>query len=192
MSDQIRAFFALKPDDEAIQQLLDRIESLKRKGWERLARFTTAENLHLTLRFLGEVETETLDKLREGARSIAAEIPEFDYEIGAAILFPRVSRARVIVTKVEAQESLRELNRQLEQNAVECGLPEEQWSFKPHVTLARLKQGMNRPNLPSYSAPIHQRATEVVLYQSTLSSEGAKYEAIETYPLRQTDSSASS
>ncbi|MEM7012139.1 MAG: RNA 2',3'-cyclic phosphodiesterase [Verrucomicrobiota bacterium] len=183
MSDQIRAFFALKPDDEAIQQLLDRIESLKRKGWDRLARFTTADNLHLTLRFLGEVEVETLDKLREGAKTIAAGISQFDYEIGAAILFPRVSRARVIVTKIEAPEELRELNRQLEQNAVDCGLPEEQWSFKPHVTLARLKQGMKRPNLPSYAAPIRQRATEVTLYKSTLNSEGAQYDILESYPL---------
>ena len=182
MSNEIRAFFALTPDDDAVQQLLARCESLKSKGWHKLARFNSAENLHLTLRFLGEVEPETFDKLREGAREIAASIQPFDYEIGAAKLFPRVSRARVIVADVEAPSQLRELNRGLERLSVAHGLAEEKFTYRPHVTLARLSPGQKRPNLPSYSAPILQHAKELALYRSTLHPDGAQYEILETYP----------
>lgn len=183
METDTRAFFAFKPDDHAVQQLLDRIRYLIDSGWGKFGKFADAESLHVTLRYLGSAPAEALEKIREGARAIAAETPAFQYQIGSAKLFPRVARARVIAAMVEAPSVLRELNRKLEAIAVGAGLKPESQAFRPHLTLCRLRNSEARPNLPRYGAPIPQRAARLILFTSTLTSTGASYQVLDEFPL---------
>ena len=183
MSESIRAFFALRPDEEATHELEERIGSLRSRGWERLARFSPAENLHLTVRFLGDLKPETLEQLREAAASIARQMRPVSYQIGTSKLFPRVSRARVIVASVKPSPELRELNRELERVCVEAGLQPETFTYRPHITLARLKPTeKKRPNLPGYAIPVSQQAGSLVLYESKSGPDGAVYDPIGEFP----------
>ncbi len=183
MGKQRRAFFALKPDDDGIDFLTNRIQLFRGRGFEQFGRFIQSDDLHVTLRFLGEVEEETLEALSEKAREIATGIEPFEYEIGRCEYFPRVARARIIAAEVDAPSPLKDLNKQLEEAAVEQGLAPEQWSFKPHITIARLKQGKKRPNLPNRPGAITQQASEFVLLESLMSGKGAEYSLLETFPL---------
>ncbi|MFT5470548.1 MAG: 2'-5' RNA ligase [Verrucomicrobiales bacterium] len=182
--DQIRVFFALRPDEGAVQQLLKRIDGLRSRGWEKCARFSGEQNLHLTLRFVGEVAPEALEKLLAGAKEIAAELRPFDYQIGGTTLFPRVSRARIVAAKIESPPpELKTLARRLDRLAVECGLAEEKFPYRPHITLARLQAAKSRPRLAAQgNFTIQQHASEFVIYRSTLNPEEAEYEPMESFP----------
>jgi len=185
MAKRVRAFFAVQPDEDGIEFLNERIQLLRGRGWERFARFVMAGDLHVTLRFLGEVEPGVLETLRARGAEIAAATPPFEYTMGRSVLFPRVSRARVIATEVATPPAMRGLVRKLEDAAVEAGLEAESRVFKAHLTLARLKQGdSGRPNLPQRPGENVQRATQLLLLETVGSAEGAQYAVIDSFPLQ--------
>jgi len=183
MAKKRRVFFALKPDDEGIDFLTNRIQLYRGRGFERFGRFIQSEDLHLTIRFIGEVEPEVLDTFIERAAVIAQGSQAIHYKIDRCVYFPRVSRARVIAAQVIGTPELKALAQQMEALAVELGCEPEKWGFKPHITIARLKKGMNRPNLPNRPGAVEQKATEMLLLESTMSDMGAEYEVIQTFSL---------
>ncbi len=183
MGKRIRAFFALKPDEDGIDFLTNRIQLFRGRGLEHYGRFIQSEDLHLTMRFLGECEEEVLTQVRGQAAEIAQGLEPVSYEIERCIYFPRVARARVIAAEVNASEELKQLARRLEHMAVELGFKPERWSFKPHITIARLRQGLKRPNLPNRPGAIDQVARELLLLESLGTELGAEYGLIESFPL---------
>ncbi len=166
MAKRARCFFAIRPDDGGLDFLTDRIQLFRARGWERFGRFIPAEDIHLTLRFLGEVEPGALEDLTAGAREIAGHASPARYEIGRCVLFPRVSRARIIAARITPSDELKQLQAKLEQLAVDCGLEQETRVFRPHITIARLKKGLKRPNLPSRPGTIGQRVESFRLLES--------------------------
>lgn len=183
MADSIRAFFALQPDDDALDFLTNRIQLFRAHGWERFGRFLPLDTLHLTLRFFPGASPETLERLEAGAATICRASGPVDYEIGPCQLFPRVARARIVAATVKPSAGLKELARRLEELSVECGFAPEKRIFKPHITLARLKNGMKRPNLPSRPGAIPQRAAALFLMRSDLHPEGAVHTELARFAL---------
>tara|TARA_R110002096_G_scaffold147671_8_gene307633 strand:- start:225 stop:788 length:564 start_codon:yes stop_codon:yes gene_type:complete len=182
---QRRFFLALRPDEDGLDFLTNRIQLFRGSGWERFGRFVPTDDLHLTLRFLGELEDEKMEQLQSGAAEISEQTSPVHYEIGRSVLFPRVSRARIIAAKVTASPELKNLVKLLEQLAQDCGLEPETRLFRPHITLARLKHGQKRPNLPSRPGSISQKATEVLLLESRIGENGTYfYSEVATLPLK--------
>jgi 2'-5' RNA ligase len=177
-----RVFLALLPDAEGLRFLVSHQEHLKRCGWERYGRFLPASSLHLTVRFLGSAAPDTVSALLAGAAEIAAATPDFVYELGRAVLFPRVSRAKILAAKVTPHPTLRDLARAANRLARDLGFPEEEHSFRPHVTLARLKPALSRPNVPSLGGQCPSAAGRLVVYASDLSPEGAAYRELGVFP----------
>ena len=182
MPKPIRAFFALKPDDDGLDFLTNRIQLFRARGWEKFGRFIESDNLHVTMRFLGDVDEPMLETIQTAAADLAAKTPPITYELSRAMLFPRVSRARVIATKINATPELRQLHRDLEQISVDAGVRQEKWMFRPHVTLARLKQGNKRPNLPTRPGSLHQKAKELILFETKAGEFGNSYAEIGRFP----------
>lgn len=184
MAQPVRYFFALVPDETGIDFLLERINLYRGRGWERLGRFVALGDLHLTLRFLGEISEETSANLQSGATAIASRTGPFSYTIGPGLLFPRVSRARVVAAKVIPGQDLQLLVRQLETLCVESGLPGDDRLFRPHITLARLRNQMKRPNLPGRTGEILQHATHFRLLRTNQGSGSEAYEEVTRFPLQ--------
>jgi 2'-5' RNA ligase len=101
------------------------------------ARWTAAEAMHLTLRFIGEVENGMLPDIDEALAAIRA--PAFDLVLDGVGQFGQGRRARVLWAGVERNEALAHLNQKVESALVRVGLPPEERRFSPHVTLARLR-----------------------------------------------------
>lgn len=180
-----RFFLALRPDDDGLDFLTNRIQHFRGSGWERFGRFIPTDDLHLTLRFLGELEDEKLEQIQQGAAEISERTGTVNYEINRAVLFPRVSRARIIATKVVASPELKALARELEQLATDSGLEPETRLFRPHITIARLKHGQKRPNLPSRPGAISQKAEELLLMESRTGENGTYfYSEFAAFPLK--------
>jgi 2'-5' RNA ligase len=150
------------------------------------ARWVEAQNLHLTLRFIGEVnpaEAEDLDA--ELATLTAAPAPVRLQGIGT---FGQGRRMNALWVGAEKDPALVHLHGAVENAVVRAGFPKETRKFLPHVTLARLKNP-DRARLEGFIGAHNARAfapftaDAVVLYQSHLTRDGAQYEALERYAL---------
>jgi 2'-5' RNA ligase len=147
-------------------------------------RWTTVSNLHLTVRFIGSIERETVDRV---ADRIGAAVPAgFELALGDLGTFKRGRLVRVVWIGLRSGgEAASALAAQVEAECVHAGLVGEARAFQAHLTLARARQrdGSMLPPLPPVPRLGPWRASELVLYSSHLSRTGAVYEPIRTVPL---------
>ena len=185
-----RIFVAVDISVEARHKTADYVNSLKlefpnlRVGWEK------PEKLHLTMKFLGDTNDNQLEKLKEIAQNIAAEIPKFNLQIAETGVFPSARNARVLWIDVkDEKESLVEINRILEIEAERIGFPRETRNFKPHLTIARLKEPRSsreliEKHLEKEFEPVGMEVAEIVIYESRLCPTGSIYEKLTTVQLK--------
>lgn len=135
----MRLFVALVPPEEAVEHLDDFLEVRRESGSFRWA---AAEQFHVTLAFLAEVEERRLDDLVERLGWAAAKRTAFETAIAGGGGFPNVGRARVIWAGLDLDAAGRT---QMDRLATGCraaanraGVPVDGQRFRPHVTVARL------------------------------------------------------
>jgi 2'-5' RNA ligase len=147
-------------------------------------RWTPAGNLHLTVRFIGNVDRRLVEAIadRLGARSL----PAFDLELGDLGTFGRGRHVRVVWQGLrDGAEALEALAAQVEAECATAGLVAEKRPFQAHLTLARARprDGAELPPLPEPPGVRPWRASELVLYASRLSRTGATYEPLRAVKL---------
>ena len=147
------------------------------------------ENLHLTLRFLGETPAERLPALREALAAAAAEVAPFELVVRGAGAFPDAGAPRVLWAGVEATAALAALQRRVEEAVRGLGWEPEGTPFRPHVTLARARHPRPRADATAALAAAGTRVwgrmavREVVLQRSTLTPAGPVYDPLGRFPL---------
>lgn len=150
------------------------------------ARWVPPENLHLSLRFLGQIPEPTAEEVAAALARVRAA--PFDLVVSGAGHFETGRRVRAVWLGVEKSPALSDLQERVEAAATRAGLPPEGRKFIPHITLARLENG--RPNA------VHRwlsgttlfkaypfRIEEFVLFSSHLGRGGSVYRAEVVYPL---------
>ena len=169
-----RLFFALWPDDALRQQLSDRSKHLVQTAHGRPV---PAENLHITLAFLGNVDARQRDCVERMAETIAC--PSFDLALNC---FGRWSRSQVLrLAPSETPEPLTRLVDMLAAGARECGLSLDARPYRPHLTLAR------KVSAASENSPVEPMTWPVghfVLLRSVPVPQGVVYEVLREWPLR--------
>jgi RNA 2',3'-cyclic 3'-phosphodiesterase len=150
------------------------------------ARPVPADQLHLTLRFIGDVETQALFPLKEGLGTLA--ISPFSLELQGVGRFPLRGAPRVVWAGVNSQQELTLLHSRIEDILEQLGYAKETRPFAPHLTLARMKTAATdslRQFLARYttyhSAPFP--VEHVNLYSSKLTPAGAIHRLEAAYPL---------
>jgi RNA 2',3'-cyclic 3'-phosphodiesterase len=150
------------------------------------AKWVEPDNMHISLRFIGEVDGGTGQDIDSALCRIAA--PAFSLTLSGVDCFAQASRVRVLWAGVGKEPLLVHLREKVESALVRSGLEPDRRKFKPHVTLARFKNGVS-DRLGSYMQR-HSRflhgpfpITAFTLYQSHLGSRGAHYETIAEYEL---------
>ncbi len=179
----IRAFIAVEvPDFPAIR---DFIGDLK-KSPARL-KAVEPENLHITLKFLGDIAEEKVVELADALKSI--ETPAFYFELRSAGAFPDIRNPKVIWVGVKEDGSLSSLQREVEEICASLGFEREKREFSPHLTVVRLKdrnpKGI-RPVVERYSE-VHfgtVEVKEIKLKKSILTPQGPIYSDIASVTLR--------
>ncbi|NYZ13034.1 RNA 2',3'-cyclic phosphodiesterase [Azospirillum sp. RWY-5-1] len=150
------------------------------------ARWTEEENLHLTLRFIGEVPDDMAGDIDAALAGVTA--PAFDLTLDGVGVFGAGRASRVLWAGVERSEPLIHLQSKIESALVRAGLAPEERKFTPHVTLARLKDApqdrigrfiAERGLFRAGPFPIDQ----FTLYRSHLGRTGPVYEAVAEYRL---------
>ena len=150
------------------------------------ARWVAPENLHLTLRFLGEVETPMLPEIDPALAAIRAEA--FELTLSSVDIFGSTRKPRLLVANVERHENLRHLRDKVESAVVRLGFDPEERRFTPHVTLARFRNAhyshihrFLEANGMFHTAPF--AVDRFVLFSSLLTKAGAVYGREAQYPL---------
>jgi 2'-5' RNA ligase len=169
-------FVAVEPSDEARRWLEKVSKGLRAECEARKirARFVPADNLHVTLRFIGDVEEEKAEAIGEALRG--SDLPSTDrFEIRFSGLgaFPNEKKSRVLwVGLMGGARGLKTLAEQVDRCLQGVGIAPEERPFRPHLTLARIKKGReNTSRLIESVSPredVSSLVHEVVLFQSDL------------------------
>lgn len=135
-----------------------------------------AETIHLTIRFLGDIEDP--EPVTKAAAEVARRHAAFDVSLAGVSAFPDARRPRVVwVGLGEGEEAARALATDIEAAVVALGFPPEERPWNAHVTLGRFK---TRPPRPPHFDPLKSfgraRADRMVFYRSVLTPKGALHE----------------
>jgi len=178
----IRSFIALDIDDK---ELLNKFATIQKKVHNTGADLKLVElkNIHITFKFLGEVNPITLDKVKEGMDEIKASA--FDIKFEEVGTFPNIKRPRVIWVGIKkGLTELQKINDQLDPKLRQLGFVSDRKGFSPHVTIARVRSGRNKKELNDVLTEVKStqfgsmQAGYLRLKKSTLTPEGPIYTTI--------------
>lgn len=178
----IRLFVALRPPAAVRDRLADLMEGVPGARWQ------DDEQLHLTLRFVGEVERPQAEDLAAALAQISAPAPRV--VLAGVGSFGARGRADTLWAGVAPPEPLRHLHAKVEQACARAGLPPDRRAYAPHVTVARLPRSLGASaevarwladHAPLTSEPF--ALPHLMLYRSHLGRSGASYEPVARWPL---------
>jgi 2'-5' RNA ligase len=181
---RIRAFFAVDLDEAARAAAREVLRALREGPGGDAVRWVRAEALHVTLRFLGDIDPGRVKPLARAVGHELAGLGRFEMTLGAARVFPSPRRPRVVALEVGPEERLAELAAGIERGVVEAGFEPEERRFRAHLTLGRTK-GSRPPATRGLAVPDGTacEVEEVVLFRSELQRSGARYTPLERAPL---------
>jgi RNA 2',3'-cyclic 3'-phosphodiesterase len=180
-----RLFVAIDIPENIRDTLLDLQSGLQGARWRPY------DNLHLTLRFIGEVDRHTEDEIDSALSQISA--PAFEINLEGAGKFGN-KRPRTLWTGVHSNTALLHLAQKVETAITQSGLQPEKRKFSPHVTLAYLNR-IDEMDLNDFIAAQSDFKTPSFpienfhLYQSHMGKSASHYEIIASYPLTSLDTS---
>lgn len=184
----LRAFVAVELPEALLQALAAVQTELVRCGLH--ARWTPPQNLHLTLRFLGDISAERVQIVAAALNTAAAENETFSLAAEGLGVFPGIRRPRVLWAGLTgATAALVRLQRGLDDRLQAAGFPREARDFHGHLTLGRFSQAPTGGVGDVVSAYASQHfggfeVRELVLFQSDLRPRGAVYTALARAALR--------
>ncbi len=174
-----RLFVAIRPSRDIRDALLTTMGGVAGARWQ------DDGQLHLTLRFIGEVDRRTAEDVAVALSSI--HFNRFEVALASIGTFERRGQPHVIWAGVVASHMLKALRAKVDQACVRAGLEPERRAFHPHITLARLGRTAGPVAAAFDASPLVSalrfEATEFALFESRLSDDGATYEPIASYPL---------
>lgn len=185
----IRSFIAIDLPTK-IQTRLDRVSTQLQERLEDVpVRWVPVENIHLTLKFLGDVSESNLEVLKDVLRTVVANYDKFEISIGGMGAFPQARRPRVIWIGIESPPELASIQRNIESETARLGYARERRPFSPHLTLARVSRGAGARDVRKVAEALNSfkvgflgvaRVEAVRLYRSELQPGGAIYTGLLT------------
>lgn len=180
-----RVFLAIDTSDEAKAVASARIALLKKEFPDVRASWVRAENLHITLKFLGDATDEQIDELAAQLGPSFERIGPFTIRLAQPTAFGK----RVLPVAIDdPSASMSKINEILETAGESLGFPREKRRFKPHLTLARIRDERGTAPLISKHTgtqiePVAWEVRDIVLYESKLQPTGSVYSKLKVFPL---------
>jgi 2'-5' RNA ligase len=177
-----RLFVALRPPAAIRDMLVDAMDGVPEARWQ------DDEQLHLTLRYIGEVDGRVAEDVAVALSALAAPAPTI--AIVGVGRFEHRGRTEALWAAVTPHEALAALHRKVDRAVTAVGLEPERRAYLPHITLARMARGAGAEvevaqwlarNAILRSDPFTMPA--LILYESHLGRAGASYEAVAEWPL---------
>ena len=189
MAKTLRTFIAVEVTRAAREQAARLIRELA--GTPAAVKWVEPENLHLTLKFLGEVDMRQSAAVCQAVRTAVAELDVFTFHLHGAGAFPSSDQPRTLWVGVDdGQEDLIQLHDNVEAALAPLDFRSDGRRFVPHMTIGRVRYG--RRGVAELGAEIESHADvdlgpvpvrEVIVYSSELTRNGPYYEALDRAPL---------
>ncbi len=176
----MRLFVAVNLPSEIRERLWRCAEPLRCE--RHRVRWVGAESLHLTLKFLGDIEDEREPAMIAAVDAAVTGSRPFLLPIESLGVFPSLSRPRIILVGCEAVPPLELIHQRLERQMETLGLAPEARTFRPHITLGRVRRGVRASDLKGFNDRLEQieyssefTVRSVDLMRSELGHSGARY-----------------
>jgi len=184
----IRAFIAVEIDPEIRQKISELISCLKKS--EADVKWITEDQMHLTLKFLGNIDEGRIQEISGVLSSISHDFKAFEITLSNIGAFPNLNHPRVIWIGIDKGADLLKtlagkIDAELEKlgfhPSTSLGTGKETREFKAHLTLGRVRTSKNMPQLvkllsaTQFTPETGVKISELILFQSTLTLKGAIY-----------------
>jgi|Deesub1362A_J573_1020465.scaffolds.fasta_scaffold01029_3 2'-5' RNA ligase len=181
----MRSFIAVDIKNSALVGILDELAQLKAG-----LKLVEPQNLHLTLKFLGEVGEDMVGDIYDAMIKAFSPFSPFEVSLRGVGVFPSLRYIRVIWVGIEEnKEKLIEMQSRLEENLSSLGIGKERKKFDPHLTLARVRSPRGREDVKDFVVENATRSfgkalvDKVELKRSTLTPKGPIYSTIKSVAL---------
>jgi 2'-5' RNA ligase len=188
----MRTFIAITVP-AGIRDSLARLQGqLKNSGAE--VKWVEPQNMHLTLKFLGEIQETLVEKIAEIMQVVAAQNPCFGLQLSTVGAFPHLNSPRVIWVGAEpGDKESKKIAKELAEKIQKLGIPKENKPFSAHITLGRTKSALHKEGLSAalknlgndFRKDLQEfQVTKLTLYKSTLTPRGPIYEVLKEANLK--------
>jgi 2'-5' RNA ligase len=175
----IRSFIALELSAEARAEVSRAAKELKSTGAD--VKWVQAGSIHMTLKFLGNIEEDKVPAVAKRLDGVAAMFPAFNAALGELGSFPKWEYAKVIWIGIgEGADEMTSVAKGVEDAMAAEGFHREDRKFSPHVTIGRVRTPKNSGRLAKAASsimiePVRSRVSRIVLFKSELTPQGPVY-----------------
>lgn len=184
----MRLFIAVPVPEDLKERIVAAQDDIRRVGVD--AKLVARENLHFTVKFLGEMPEEKIQEIKSAIEKACVNFRSFDIGVAGIGAFPSRNYARMVWISVrEGLQDFENLIKAVDENVSELGFHKEA-EYTPHLTIARIRSGKNKAELLKLLKRIGQtqvgkmRVNEVKLMKSTLSRKEPVYEEVYSMKLK--------
>ena len=188
-AESIRVFCAVELPEAIRAAVAAHAARLRREFPEARASWVRPEGLHITLKFIGEVEAARVEALTRAAGAAVEGCKPFSLSIEESETFPPRGAARVLWLGVKDESGqLAQLQQRLERECEAAGFPREPRAFKPHLTAARLRtpnmaNALSEAHRQATFGPYHFQVSELLVIRSELGPGGSRYTPLSRHTL---------
>jgi RNA 2',3'-cyclic 3'-phosphodiesterase len=192
----LRSFIAVEIPTELQGILAHRIAPLQQALPKPLIRWTASHNVHLTLKFLGDISPANLERLAEALKTEVAACEAFTMSVGGLGAFPNPRRARILWIGLDAPSALKVLLRSVESVSARLGYSSEDRPFSPHLTIGRVGQNVSGIDLQRIHTALEGTKVDIIgtvhvgalqIFRSDLQPGGSVYTRLYNLPLNQSN-----
>ena len=194
--ESVRAFIAIELPG-SVKSALSQLQDNLQRSEHASVKWVDTGSIHLTLKFLGNIATETIPELTKVLSEAARGITPFHLELGELGVFPNLRAPRVVWVGLRGETAtLSVLQENIESALIPLGFPPENRAFSPHLTLGRVREKASpgeRRSLGQAVASSKVASMEpfpvdsLSLMRSTLTREGAVYSRLYSVALREVE-----
>ncbi len=161
MAELIRSFIAIELP-AAVKQELTTLEDILKKRCPQVVRWVDPQNIHVTLKFLGDVDSDRVDEINMAIDEATQGMSPFHLELKDLGVFPNLNKVNIIWVDAKGDlDKLTYLQKQIESNMEQLGFTREDRDFTPHLTIGRVRD---------YASPDDRKKIGQILSQTAFAS----------------------
>ena len=188
----MRTFIAVDFSPEVIRKINNVITFFKTQTPEKALKWVAPENLHLTVKFLGDVPDNKIEQVKMLINQSLQNVKSFEIGVEGLGMYPNPGSPRVVWLGITCGEPLKEIKKKLDLQLQKADIEPERRSFSPHLTIARVRRNADKQTVKEIGEALSKfkvdslgkcRINHVILYKSELTPKGPIYSPLLSSPL---------
>ena len=183
---QLRAFLAIDVDEDLKAKMYKVIKQFKQT--DANIKYADLENIHLTLKFFGEIDSDGIELLSSKISDVVSNFDKFKIKIKGCGAFPNTKRIKVIWLGIDDDKVIRQLHDELDKEFVKLGFDKDK-KFSSHLTIGRMRNAKGKDKVQAAIEEFgdveigEMDVDRIVLKKSTLTPSGPIYEDLKVFEL---------